>query len=446
MKPTHLFIAFIFSPIILIAQNLVPNPSLETYIDLPTGMFTGTLDDYAPPWFVPPADVNTSGGSSPNYINTQMPLTLYFDDTYDFTEAHSGYGYAQFGTAYYNKPPQSTLNYGHESIEIRLEEPMQVGESYIVSFYVRYAPLACYEAACHFANDELGLYLHTDTIYGRAYVKDVTDSIDNAIVLFQEDTVNAYGFDVFLDYAVEPHLQLDTVLTEEMGWHLIKDTIYADKPYVYMYWGQFRPAYEIQWVVDTTCGWSSQYSVVYVDDVSVHLLEEEHIEANAGVDATICQGDSLQIGTSDYEDYMYWWSPNEEMITSDFGGVNPGMPWVKPTETTTYTLTQKDFGFIESTGEVTITVEFCPGFSVAETVEETIKIFPNPAKNFIEIESLEAVSSWKLLDAKGKEVACSKYLVYSKNFLLDISGLDVGLYFLEMEVDGEKIVKQLVVE
>lgn len=50
MKPTHLFIAFIFSPIILLAQNLVPNPSLETYIDLPTGMFTGTLDDYAPPW------------------------------------------------------------------------------------------------------------------------------------------------------------------------------------------------------------------------------------------------------------------------------------------------------------------------------------------------------------------------------------------------------------
>ena len=155
---------------------------------------------------------------------------------------------------------------------------------------------------------------------------------------------------------------------------------------------------------------------------------------------------SIQIGTSDYEDYMYWWSPNEEMVTSDFGGVNPGMPWVSPTETTTYTLTQKDFGFIETTDEVTITVEFCPGFSIAETVEETIKIFPNPAKNFIEIESLEAVGSWKVLDVLGKEVASSKYLVSSKNLLLDISGFDVGLYFLEIEVGGEKVVKQLMVE
>jgi hypothetical protein len=213
-----------------------------------------------------------------------------------------------------------------------------------------------------------------------------------------------------------------------------------------MYWGQFRPAYEIQWVVDTTCGWSSQYSVVYVDDVSVHLLEEEHIEADAGVGATICNGDSIQIGTSDYEDYMYWWTPNEEIITSDFGGVNPGIPWVSPTETTTYTLTQKDFAFLETTDQITITVEECPGFSVSEILAETIKIFPNPAKDFIEIESLEGITSWVLLDAVGKEVASSRYLESSKNLVLDISSFDAGLYFLEMELDGEKVVKQLVVE
>ena len=71
-------------------------------------------------------------------------------------------------------------------------------------------------------------------------------------------------------------------------------------------------------------------------------------------------GDSIQIGTTEYEDYMYWWSPNEEIALDTFGYVNPGMPWVKPTVTTTYTLTQKDFAFEETTDEVTITVEFCP--------------------------------------------------------------------------------------
>ena len=375
-----------------------------------------------------------------------MQLTLYFDDTYDFIEAHSSYGYAQFIAARFNLPTQHSGNYYHENIEIQLEEPMQEGEYYEVSFYTHYAPRAYAEAACHPAANELGLYLHTDSIYGRAFVKDASDSIENAIVLFEEDTVNAYGFPVFLAYAVEPHMRLDTVLTEEMGWYLITDTIYADQPYEYMYWGQFRPAYEIEYELESGCGWSTQDFMVYVDDVTVHLLDEEHIEADAGASATICNGDSIQLGTSDYEDYMYWWSPNEDMETSDFGGVNPGMPWVKPTETTTYTLSQKDFGFIETTDEVTITVEFCPGFSVAETVEETIKIFPNPAKNFIEIQSLEGVSSWKVLDVLGKEVASSKNLVSSRNFLLDVSSFDTGIYNLELLISNQRIVKRLMIK
>jgi len=128
--------------------------------------------------------------------------------------------------------------------------------------------------------------------------------------------------------------------------------------------GQFRPSYEIQWELEPDCGWSAEYAVNYVDDVSVYLLGEEHLEANAGLDATICNGDSIQIGTTEYEDYLYWWSPNNDMLISDFGGFNTGMPWVSPTETTTYTLIQKYFAFEETTDEVTITVEFCPGFSV----------------------------------------------------------------------------------
>jgi len=133
MKNIILLLIFNLINSTVFSQNLVPNPSFETYIDLPLTMFHGTIDDWAPPWFVPAAVQGMIGGSTPNYINTQMPLFLNNGDTYDITEAHSGYGYAQFATANYNVPPQSTLNYSSEKIEIRLEEPMQVGESYIVS-------------------------------------------------------------------------------------------------------------------------------------------------------------------------------------------------------------------------------------------------------------------------------------------------------------------------
>ena len=311
-----------------------------------------------------------------------------------------------------------------------------------MSYFAHFAPLTNNEGACHFASDELGLYLHTDSIFSSEHTKpDSAYFIDNVITLFQEDTVNAYGFSVFLDYAVEPQITLDTLLTEGMGWYLVKDTIYADEPYEFMVWGQFRPNYEIQWIVEP-CVWNAQYAMHYVDDVTVHLLEEEHIEANAGVNSTICLGDSIQIGTSDYEDYMYWWSPNEEMITSDFGGVNPGMPWVKPTATTTYSLIQKDFGFIETTDQITITVEECIGINEYEILAETIIVSPNPASNFVTIKSKYEITSWKLLNGIGREVLSSKVKV-ENTFSVNTSSFDVGVYYLELIINNQRIVKDL---
>jgi len=81
-----------------------------------------------------------------------------------------------------------------------------------------------------------------------------------------------------------------------------------------------------------------------------------------------------------------------------------------------------------------------------EGMESKIELYPNPASTRVHIESPYAISLWKVLDAVGKEVASSKYLVSSKNLVLDVSSLDAGLYFLELELDGEKVVKQLIVE
>jgi len=77
---------------------------------------------------------------------------------------------------------------------------------------------------------------------------------------------------------------------------------------------------------------------------------------------------------------------------------------------------------------------------------ETIKIYPNPARNYVEIESIHVIDSGKVLDGLGKEVASSKYLVSSRNLVLDVSSLDTGLYFLEIEVNGIQVIKQLVIE
>ena len=92
-----------------------------------------------------------------------------------------------------------------------------------------------------------------------------------------------------------------------------------------------------------------------------------------------------------------------------------------------------------------VNVEDCDN-AIDEVISKRIKIHPNPASTQIHIESPCAVSLWKVLDAVGKEVASSKYLVSSRNLVLDVSSFDAGLYFLEMETEDKKVVKHIIID
>ena len=424
-----------------VAQNLVPNPSFEFYSEpLAPYMNNGDLNTCTP-WFRTPTYPGGGGGTS-DYVNTNMPLNIQSGDVYEFQEPHSGFGVADFIACSYNPISMSS-----ESIEIRLSEPMEIGETYEVNFYVKKSQGLFQGVSCICGSDELGIYFHTDTVYSATSITDHEDitKIDNFLRLYGPDTTDLGNpTSVFLQYLQMPNVALDTLINDEENWYLVSDTVYANKSYEFMTFARFNVFEDIQWTVDTTCGNSSYYSRMVLDDVSVYLVNETHLLADAGQDTTICLGESVQIGASEHEDYMYWWTPNEDMETSIYGNVNPGMPWVSPTETTTYSLTQKDFAFLETTDQITITVEECIGINEYEN--GFVKVYPNPVQDFIEIESGYAISSWKILNAIGKEVASSKCLVSSRHLVPDVSSFDTGLYFLEMEVNGIQVIKQLVIE
>ena len=430
--------SFLFPSNYLLAQNLVPNASFEYYEDLPMICHNGGLE-LASPWF--------SWGSA-DYIHIDMPLQLFNDDTYEFSTPKSGRAYSRF--IMYQYEPD---NHFVEPIEVQLKEPMQVGETYQVSYYIQKTQRCYVEGGCQVGADHLGIYFHTDTVYLRTFegIYDDPYKLENYLEYFSLDYVNEFGSNVydFEDFLVEPRVELNQLITSEEEWVLVTDTVFANKPFEYMVFSRFLLRDEIVFgEVDDDCegtDLTAIFATYHVDDVSVHLIDEPHIEADAGEDATICLGDSIQIGTTEYEDYMYFWTPNEDMPLNIYGHTNPGMPWVKPTETTTYSLTQKDFAFEQTTDEVTITVEVCPDFDISEFLREQTKIYPNPAKDFIEIESIESIASWKLIDALGKEVKSSKLKVES-SFTLGVSGLDAGLYFLELEVGGAMVVKQVLVK
>jgi endonuclease I len=83
---------------------------------------------------------------------------------------------------------------------------------------------------------------------------------------------------------------------------------------------------------------------------------------------------------------------------------------------------------------------------VEDLADSTFKIYPNPAVDILHIDASKTIDAWTLMDALGKEVAHSKYLESSTNLNIDVSPFEAGLYFLELEIEGQKIIKQLVIE
>lgn len=132
--------------ILLISQNLVPNPSFEEYYNCPTGLNQlHEVKDWTNPVAFP---------SSPDYFNrcnigghSGVPVN-YFDTL----EANNGNAYAGIGL--YVISPSN----GREYIQTPLSSPLEISKSYFVSFYISLAKTsqkAVSNFGCHFSDTEI---------------------------------------------------------------------------------------------------------------------------------------------------------------------------------------------------------------------------------------------------------------------------------------------------
>ena len=82
--------------------------------------------------------------------------------------------------------------------------------------------------------------------------------------------------------------------------------------------------------------------------------------------------------------------------------------------------------------------------SVNDVLASEFKIYPNPAKNYLNIESKNiAISSVEMYNIIGKKVISENNLVNSK---LNVSSLSTGIYLLKVNSDAGSLVKKIVVE
>jgi hypothetical protein len=433
---------FLFPSPYVQAQNFVPNPSFEEYTQIPNYTNNGMIE-YAPPWFRTPVPYYIYGGSytgTPDFLHEYMPDDV-FGTPIIFPELPTGYGFMRISTA--RKPLNGEFLWC-ESTEVKLETNLLPGIEYKFELQLKLEGLFALEGGSVQGSNEFGVYFYKDTIFNKGNT-DYQEQGSFMLDAFVDISDSGNPFWNYNGFAVEPHFELDTLLTDVDNWYMYESTITPEDTLSFMVFGQFNSNLDILWGGEVIGEYTTSIASTFVvDDVSIYKVGEVRYIADAGPDSTICLGDSIQIGTHDYEDYWYWWTPNEGMPIS-WADKNPGMPWVSPTENTTYQLYQKDFSFVVSTDAVTITVDDCEK-DISEYLASKIKIYPNPASSTVNIESGYTIGSWKLMDAVGKKVASSKYLVSSTNLNVDVSSFDAGLYFFEMEIEGQKIIKQLVIE
>jgi gliding motility-associated-like protein len=136
--------------------NLVPNPSLEDYVDCPYS-FDGFFDSETV-FYIVDQWMRPSGGTS-DLFNTCASSSSGMDvpDNYfGYQEAHTGDGYAGM-YAYLD-------GYEYrEYIQTKLTEPMVAGVCYYVEFYVNSADH--YSLGYNYAIDEMGMNIETERYY-----------------------------------------------------------------------------------------------------------------------------------------------------------------------------------------------------------------------------------------------------------------------------------------
>lgn len=278
MNRSVLLAVLLFIACHLKAQNLVPNPSFESYTNCPTSVAqVATLLD----WFDAPnhngsADVfNTCASSTiisvpSNYWGSQQPAT--------------GDGYLGLNLFYYN------LADFREYVGVQLTAPLTSGTSYTVSFDYSLADNSSY------STDDFGIYFSTTPLMGASS---------------------------FAPINVTPQLTMPGLLSNKTGWTTISLSYTATGGEEYMTFGNFLDDAASTAISLGSLGHNGAY--LYIDDFSVVI---DSCNLNLGNDTTLCQGETLTLDATQ-PNSTYLWQDNSTNPT--FNATQGGVYWVQVT-------------------------------------------------------------------------------------------------------------------
>jgi hypothetical protein len=159
-------------------------------------------------------------------------------------------------------------------------------------------------------------------------------------------------------------------------------------------------------------------------DLNFAVTDESGGMSNGAIDMTITGG---------VAPYVYSWSGPSgfSAATEDISGLTTG----------TYTITVTD----KYCGLATTTVFVDATTGIAEAAANNLEIFPNPGNSLVTITSAQQMNkaTIRLINVAGV-VVLEKTNISGNTFALDISSFANGLYFLELNNEGQRLRKTLV--
>lgn len=168
-----------------------------------------------------------------------------------------------------------------------------------------------------------------------------------------------------------------------------------------------------------------------------------NVTTNAGIDSTICEGQSIQLnaaGSGGLGVLSYSWQP-----TSGLSNANIPNPTANPAQTTTYTLTTTDSRGCFSTDALTITVVTCA--SVGEKQNFGLQLYPNPATFSFQIrwDADKKVEQVLLKDMQGRLI---QQIQQPEGSMLQLNTAELakGLYFVEVDFTNTKLTEKLILQ
>ena len=318
-----------------------------------------------------------------------------------------GFQYPRTGDKFYRHGPYCvspcSYYYSRGYPKNRMKANLEANKTYCVKMY------ACRQNDCPYAISDFGFYFGDST----------------------SDTIK-YSNGPITYLAPQVSNPVSNIIIDTLNWVAISGTFVATGTEKYLVLGNFNSnAATTSSLVDNSWG-TGIWAEYFVDDIS---CIEVNLPAYAGADKSVIPGDSVYIGRElDFavDSGCTWFKlPNTTTSIKKASGL-----WVKPTSTSTYVVKQ----VLECSSEKwdTVVVYMNPlGIVSSSEVENDLKLFPNPANDFLELSmsDIKLTKDFNFLEIYNNlGILIEQKEIYFDNTHLKIAtdNFPNGVYFLRL--------------